>query len=199
MRIVLLSYHKVVVWSRVHSCSVQYLEIFKWNLLGKCKNTILCRNGVCVPCVLGKGSWLKSECLILENGGFYLDLDFKYQPAVIEAFIEVIGTLEGPGRDQMKCFLAKAFLKEGEFLVNTTIIHRRSASHSFFKALFLWTHTVYKCAIRWAHHTCFSSLECCVIAWNFSLFCSPDALSNLPVKMIRFLRLSFLPLCLISR
>lgn len=135
MRIVLLSYHKVVVWSRIHFCFVQYLEICKWNLLGKCKNTVLCRNEVCVPCVLVKGSWLNSMGLILEKGGFYLD--FECQPAVIEAFIEVIETLEGPGRDQMKCFLVKAFLKEGEFLVNTTIIHRRSASHSFFRALFL--------------------------------------------------------------
>lgn len=190
MRILLLSYHKVVVWSRIHFCFVQYLKIFKWKLLGKCKNTILCRNEVRVLCVIAKGTWLNSVCLILEKG----DLGFKYQSALIEAFIEVTEAVQGPGRDQIKCFLAKAFLKEEEFLVKTTIIPRRSASHSFFKAIPLWTHTVCRCAIPWAVVSSilvFRLSSGYVIAWNLSSFYSPDALSNLPVKMIWFVRLSF--------
>lgn len=139
MRIVLLSYHKVVVWSRIHFCCVQYLRILKWKLLGKYKNTTLCRSEVCVLCVLRKGTWLDSVGLILEKAGFYLS--FKYQSALIEAFIEQgHEALEGPWRDQIKCFLAKAFLKKGEFLVKNTIIPKRSASHSFSKPIPLWTH-----------------------------------------------------------
>lgn len=64
----------------------------------------------CVLCVLRKGTGLNSMGLILEKG---LCLGFKYQSALVEAFIEVTEALEGPSRDQIKCFLAKAFLKEG--------------------------------------------------------------------------------------
>lgn len=139
MRIVLLSYHKVVVWSRVLFCFVQYLRILKWKLLGKYKNATLCRSEVCVLCVLRKGTWLYSVGLILEKAESYLG--FKYQSALIETFIEQgHEALEGPWRDQIKCFLAKAAIKKGEFLVKNTIIPKRSASHSFSKPIPLWTH-----------------------------------------------------------
>lgn len=59
---------------------------------------------------LGRGLGLISVGFILEKG---LYLGFKYQSALEEAFIEVTEALEGPSRDQMKCFLAKAFLKAG--------------------------------------------------------------------------------------
>jgi len=86
MRTVLLCYHKVVVWSRIHVWFVQYLKIFNCKLLVKCKNTILCRNEVCVLCVLMKGTWLISVGLIQEKGVLYLGI--KYQSALIESFAE---------------------------------------------------------------------------------------------------------------
>lgn len=195
MRIVLLSYHKVVVWSRIHFCFVQYLGIFKWKLLGKYKNTTLCKNEVCVLCALVKGTWLISVGLILEKADFYLG--FKYQSALIEAFIEQgHEALEGPCRDQIKCFLAKAFLQKGEFLMKNAIIPKRTASHSFSKTTPPWTcmlgtnvPSVSCCTL----YTCFPSLDVHVSALNFSLFCWLDAFSNLVVKMIWFLISSFPP------
>lgn len=81
-----------------------------------------------------EGTWLHSVSLILENTDFYLG--FKYQSALIEAFIgQGHEALEGPWRDQIKCFLAKAFLKKGGFLVKNTVIPKRSASHSFSKTI----------------------------------------------------------------
>lgn len=81
-----------------------------------------------------KGTWLNSVGLTLEKPDFYLG--FKYQSALIEAFIEQgHEALEGPWRDQIKCFLAKAFLKKGEFLVKNAIIPKRAASHSFSKTI----------------------------------------------------------------
>lgn len=149
MRIVLLCYHKVVVWSRIHFCFVQYLRIFKWKLIGKYKNTILCRGEVYILCALMKGTWLNSVGLILEKADFYLG--FKYQSALIEAFIEQgHEALEGPWRDQIKCFLAKAFLKKGEFLVKNT--HSQQICKPFFFQNHspLNTYAVYKCTVQWA-------------------------------------------------
>lgn len=90
-----------------------------------------------------KGTWLNSVGLILEKADFYLV--FKHQSALIEAFIEQgHEAFEAPWRDQIKCSLAKAFLKKGEFLVKNTYsrkIYKQNNS-------FLNTFAVYKCAIQ---------------------------------------------------
>lgn len=83
-----------------------------------------------------EGTWFNSVGLILEKADFYLG--FKYQSALIEAFIEQgHEALEGTWRDQIKCFLAKAFLKKGEFLVKNVVIPKRSVNHYFSKSIHL--------------------------------------------------------------
>lgn len=146
------------MWSRIHFCFVQYLKIFKWKLLRKCKNTFLCRNEVCAVCDLRNRSCLNSIGLILEKARLVLGLQVSVCPNGI--YWEVTEALEGSVK-MLGFLLLRPFWRKENFYENCCYSQKICKPFFFQSHSSLNIHCAQMCHLvgSCALYTCFPSLS----------------------------------------